>query len=305
MTKNERTRLNAVMMSSTTPSAKYSCSGSPPNVGERQDRDGRLVGERQRRWIGPAVPGSCARALCRTPPHRRGPARRCASRPAARGRGSGAAGLCARARAPRPTRRRRPAVPGPGDARRCSRHLRTDRLPRTMTSPACTPMRNSSRRSAGSLALAFASRSCVSTAQLHGIHRARELGQHAIAGGVDDAAAVLGDDAVHDLPPLGQAAERADLIQSHQPSVARHVRRQYGSELARNSLVRIGHDRQCLWTSGCLSWSAGLHSAGRGISKGAKHAHLVMRLPWTRRWDNNANSGWQETAERKARREPQ
>ena len=85
---------------------------------------------------------------------------------------------------------------------------------------------------------------------LHGIHRARELGQHAIAGGVDDAAAVLGDDAVHDLPPLGQEAERADLIQSHQPSVARHVRRQYGGELARDSLVRIGHDRQCLWTSG-------------------------------------------------------
>ena len=139
--------------------------------------------------------------------------------------------------------------------------------PFTITSPACTPMRNSSRRSAGSLALAFASRSCVSTA-------------HCTASTALGNSASTPSPAVLTMRPPCSAmmpsmicrrsvrlAERADLIQSHQPSVARHVRRQDGGELARDSLVRIGHDRQCLWTSGCLSWSAGLHSAGRSISK--------------------------------------
>jgi hypothetical protein len=50
-------RERAVMISSTIPSAKYSCSGSPLMVGERQNRNGRLVRERQRRGWAYWLPG--------------------------------------------------------------------------------------------------------------------------------------------------------------------------------------------------------------------------------------------------------
>ena len=50
MTKNQRTRDSAVMMSSTMPSAKYSCSGSAAHVCERQHCDRGLVGKRE--WFG-------------------------------------------------------------------------------------------------------------------------------------------------------------------------------------------------------------------------------------------------------------
>src|SRR6516164_9299151 len=46
MTKSQRMRESAVMISSTMPSTKYSCSGSPL---KRQYRDRRLVRERQHR----------------------------------------------------------------------------------------------------------------------------------------------------------------------------------------------------------------------------------------------------------------
>ena len=84
---------------------------------------------------------------------------------------------------------------------------------------------------------------------LHGIHHARELGQDAVAGGVDDPAAMLGDHAVHDLAACGQQAQGPDLVQAHQPGIARHVRRQDGGELALDPLLRCGHGRQCLSTA--------------------------------------------------------
>jgi hypothetical protein len=48
MTKSQRMRDSAVMISSTIPSAKYSCSGFTAQIGEGKDRDRRFVGKGKR-----------------------------------------------------------------------------------------------------------------------------------------------------------------------------------------------------------------------------------------------------------------
>jgi hypothetical protein len=80
---------------------------------------------------------------------------------------------------------------------------------------------------------------------LHGIHGARELGEHAVARGVRDPAAVLGNEAVQDLPAGGENAQRPDLVRPHQAGIAGDVRREDRGELALHSLVGCGHHRQC------------------------------------------------------------
>src|SRR6266851_4310326 len=67
----------------------------------------------------------------------------------------------------------------------------------------------------------------------HGVNHAGELDQHAVAGGLDDAAVMLLDLGVDQRPAVRpQLRERALLVGSHQPAVADHVRRQDGGELA-------------------------------------------------------------------------
>ena len=62
---------------------------------------------------------------------------------------------------------------------------------------------------------------------LHRVGNALELDQQAVAGGLDDAAPVLGDRRVDQLEPVGlEARERAGLVGLHQPAVADHVGRQ-------------------------------------------------------------------------------
>ena len=59
---------------------------------------------------------------------------------------------------------------------------------------------------------------------LHGVGDALELDQHAVAGGLDDAAAVLGDGRIDELEPVGlEPRKRARLVDLHQPAVADHV----------------------------------------------------------------------------------
>ena len=131
MTKKDRTRLSAVMMSSTRPSAKYSCSGSPLMlVNGRTAIDGLSGGGN-----GPGRPGSASPAAVggaaagrqRVGPHRLvdvldalGPEIGEAER-----RQQLADMLVGR----RPRRRHRPARRGPGGARRCSRRRRAGRRP--------------------------------------------------------------------------------------------------------------------------------------------------------------------------------
>jgi len=61
----------------------------------------------------------------------------------------------------------------------------------TTMSPWWMPMRNSMRRSGGSGALLLAIAACISAAQR--VDDAGELDQEAVAGGLDDAAVMMGD----------------------------------------------------------------------------------------------------------------
>ena len=58
---------------------------------------------------------------------------------------------------------------------------------------------------------------------LHGIDRAGEVGDDAVAGGVEDAAPVRRDQLVDDGAARLQPGERADLVARHQPAVAGNV----------------------------------------------------------------------------------
>src|SRR6266404_356251 len=58
----------------------------------------------------------------------------------------------------------------------------------------------------------------------HRIGDAVELEQHAVAGGLDDAAAFLGDGRIDELEPMGlETRECPSLIDLHQATVADHV----------------------------------------------------------------------------------
>ena len=74
----------------------------------------------------------------------------------------------------------------------------------------------------------------------HGIHDAGEFHQQSIAGGPDDPAVVAGDRGVDALAPmLLQRAQRADLVDAHEPAVASDIGRQDRRQSALYS--RRGH----------------------------------------------------------------
>src|SRR5205814_10243695 len=58
---------------------------------------------------------------------------------------------------------------------------------------------------------------------LHGIDRAGEVGDHAVPGGVEDAAAVRRDQPVDDSSASLQPGKRGNLVARHQPAVASYV----------------------------------------------------------------------------------
>ena len=61
-----------------------------------------------------------------------------------------------------------------------------------------------------------------------GVHHARELDQHAVAGDLDDAALMLGDLGVRHLAAVRlERCERPSLVEAHEPAVADHVGGQY------------------------------------------------------------------------------
>ena len=58
----------------------------------------------------------------------------------------------------------------------------------------------------------------------HGVGNAMELDEHAVAGGLDDAAVVLGDGRIDQLDPMGlETRKRARLVNLHESAVADHV----------------------------------------------------------------------------------
>jgi hypothetical protein len=64
------------------------------------------------------------------------------------------------------------------------------------------------------------------------VHHAVELGQYAVAGGVDETAVVLLDELTDDPPIRGQGAKRRLLIVSHKAAVAVDVGAQDRGEFA-------------------------------------------------------------------------
>jgi len=60
-------------------------------------------------------------------------------------------------------------------------------------------------------------------AALHGIDCARELGQHTVASGVGDLAAMLLNEPVHNLTGGAQGVQRPGLVLAYKAAVARDV----------------------------------------------------------------------------------
>ena len=74
---------------------------------------------------------------------------------------------------------------------------------------------------------------------LDGINRAGEVGDDAVTGGVEDAAAVRRDQPVHDHAARLKPVERANLVMRHQPAVAGNVSGEDRCELSFDGLT--GH----------------------------------------------------------------
>ena len=94
-------------------------------------------------------------------------------------------------------------------------------------------MRNSMRLSAGDVGVPLGHRLLHLDRAAHRIDDAGKLDQQAVAGGLDDAAVVLGDLRIDELAPQRlEAFERAFLVRAHQPRIARDIGGEYRSETA-------------------------------------------------------------------------
>ena len=98
-------------------------------------------------------------------------------------------------------------------------------------------MRNSMRRSGGMPAF----RSAIALRRDRAAHRvddAGELDQEPVAGGLDDAAAVLGDHRVGEFAPDRlEGGKRALLVLAHQPRVSGDIGRQNRRQPALDPLL--------------------------------------------------------------------
>jgi hypothetical protein len=65
-----------------------------------------------------------------------------------------------------------------------------------------------------------------------GIDCARKIGDETVAGGIEDAAAMGGDQSIEDYPVGLQPAQRADLVQPHEAAVLGNIGRKYHGELS-------------------------------------------------------------------------
>ena len=80
-----------------------------------------------------------------------------------------------------------------------------------------------------------------SDSALHGIDRAGEVGNDAIAGNIEDAATMRRDQSVDDGAARFQSGQRADVVTRHQPAVASDVG---GEDRGQFALYRLdGHAR--------------------------------------------------------------
>ena len=85
----------------------------------------------------------------------------------------------------------------------------------------------------GKRAFPFAHRLLDLASAAHRLNGARELDQQAVAGGFNDAAAMLGDLGINQFAPMClQPRKRPFLIRTHEPAVTRDIRGKNGGQLA-------------------------------------------------------------------------
>ena len=107
-----------------------------------------------------------------------------------------------------------------------------------MMSPTLMPMRNSIRFSAGTSALRVDHAALNLDGAAHRVDDAGELHQQAVAGGLDDATAVLVDLGIDEFAPMRiPLGERALLVRTHKATVAGDIGRENGREPSRHALV--------------------------------------------------------------------
>ena len=101
------------------------------------------------------------------------------------------------------------------------------------------PMRSSMRLPVATSMFRPAIVSCTSTAQRTASDDAGEFQQHAVAGGLDDAAVMLGDLRIEELAAQRfEACVRALLVGAHQPRIPRHIGGENCGEAADRSHLR-------------------------------------------------------------------
>ena len=107
-----------------------------------------------------------------------------------------------------------------------------------MMSPTWMPMRNSIRISAARPHSALPCRAGLQR-RSDRIDDARELDQHAVAGRLDDAAAMRGDGGIDEvLPDRLEPGQRAFLVDAHETAVAGDIRRQHRCQSPFHPLAR-------------------------------------------------------------------
>jgi hypothetical protein len=95
----------------------------------------------------------------------------------------------------------------------------------------------------------------------HCVHYAAKLGQHPVAGVLDDPATVFGNLGIDKSAQMGLKLDvRALFVLTGQPAVAGYIDGQYGNKSALDAvLTRDGHgaDLQPLYTPNCGAWMDG------------------------------------------------
>ena len=294
MTNSDLKRDNAVVMSSTMPSAKYSCSGSPDIFWNgRTAIDG----------LSEAARASAAqRAPARLPWHPRHGIRPdrffdvldlLRTKIGERYRQNlpdllvGRAGDTHSSRLRQRLQPRRNVHPVPEQITRTHHHVTNVNADAKVDALL--------RRQAG---VCFRQRRLRFHRALHGVHGAPELRENTVARGVRDAASVVRDGLVEDRASLGQPLERSDLVGAHEAAIAFDVSREDRHQ-ASLDVARFCHwmplcppsraAALCRFAGSAVNLAGGFHGCRRG---------QLMRC-WCNRKLNRKQKGRQRLATRR------
>ena len=159
----------------------------------------------------------------------------------------------------------------------------------TITSPRLMPMRNWIQRAGVDVGVAPRHALLDLDRALHRLGDALELDQHAVAGGLDDAALVLGDRRVDQLEPVGLAAARACPPRRPPSAGCSRPCRRRGSLRACARVRALPFfrlaERQSSRFAAWAKDASGMTAARRSISSSRKVGlaimpHLARRIEW-------------------------